>query len=210
MPFTKPDAVPSMTKTFMTPRVAVVLGLKMNDPLNDPWPSKAGMIPADQWTDPDNDGEPGITLWPGQTSQKAVDWSDTYSYLPVTLQGSSSMIDTRAGCVSTAIRSTTSRQMRIESCGRMTGKLFTEKTEGRVHSCGVMRMSEWDTVDITCTTKDWNAVRHCTEDQVQFLDEQDQETMVEATFELEKLGGLDAKDIDCAAVRKKWPAIKRQ
>jgi hypothetical protein len=130
--------------------------------------------------------------------------------LPVALEDNSSNIATRVGCVSASLRSIVHRQGRIESCGRLTGTLITEKTEGRVHSCIVLRKTDWDTVDFTCNTKDWTAARRCTADQVKFLDDQDQTTMVTASFELVKLGGLDSKNIDCAAVRSSLPALPRQ
>jgi hypothetical protein len=211
VPMSKSEALP--TKTFMTPRTAALNGIKMNDPVNDPWPVSFRDVPADAWFDTDQDGEPGITLWPGPTTQPTLNpgtKNETYSYLPVALQDNSSLIATRVGCVSTAIRSIGYRQGRIENCGRLSGKLITEKTEGRVHSCSVLRMAEWDAYDVTCNAKDWSNAHHCTEEQVKFLDEQDQTTSVSATFELVKLAGLDATNINCAVVRDTLPAVPRQ
>ena len=210
MPLSKSEAVPM--KTFMTPRSASLTGMKMKDPLNDPWPASFHDIPADAWEDPDQDGEPGITLWPEPTTKRTLLGKDdgTYSYLPIALMDNSSLIKTRAGCVSTAIRSIGYLEGRIESCGRLTGNLITEKTEGRVHSCSVLRDDAWDTVDVTCNASDWDAARRCTDVQKEFLDGQDQASSVSATFELVKLGPLDATDINCAAVRADLPAISRQ
>jgi hypothetical protein len=211
VPMSKSEALPN--KTFMTPRTAALNGLKLNDPVNDPWPASTAAVPVDAWVDPDQDGEPGITLWPGPTTQHPVSLgaeNDTYNYLPVALKDNSSEIKTRVGCVSTAIRSIGYRQGRIETCGRLTGKLITEKTEGRVHSCSQLRDTDWNTVDVTCNTKDWTNARHCSPDQVQFLDEQDQRTKVTATFEIVKLAGLDATNINCSVVRDSLPAVPRQ
>jgi hypothetical protein len=210
VPMSKSEALP--TKSFMTPRSAALTGMKLKDPINDPWPASTRDIAADAWVDTDSDEEPGITLWPVVTSKPIPNAknNETYSYLPVALQDNSSLIATRVGCVSTAIRSIGYLDGKIESCGRMTGKMITEKTEGRVHSCTVLRTMDWDSVDVTCSAKDWANARHCTPDQVKFLDEQDQTTDVSATFELVKLGGLDATNIDCAAVRSNLPALSRQ
>ncbi|HEY2732554.1 MAG TPA: EGF domain-containing protein [Polyangiales bacterium] len=209
VPMSKADALPN--KSFVTPRAATLEGITLNDPLNDKWPATFKDVPSDAWVDVDKDSEPGMTFWPGQTTQPTrMGNGETYSYLPVALQPNSTLIATRVGCVSTAIRSIGHLEGKIESCGRLTGKVFTEKTEGRVHSCTVLRMSDWDTLDVTCTAKDWSDARRCSDDQVAFLDGQDQTTQVSANFELVKLADLDATDIDCPAVRQALPAILRQ
>jgi hypothetical protein len=209
VPMSQSDALPG--KAFVTPRSATLEGIKLNDPLNDPWPATSQDVPADAWVDIDHDGEPGMSLWPGQTTQPTLEgMGETYSYLPVSLQPGTTLIDTRIGCVSTGLRSIGHLEGKIETCGRLTGKVISEKTEGRVHSCTVLRKSDWDTLDVTCTSKDWQAARRCTDDQVKFLDMQDQTTQAGADFELVKLGDLNATDIDCPAVRKALPATPRQ
>jgi hypothetical protein len=209
VPLGQADALPG--RAFITPRAATVRGITLNDRLNDPWPKSYKDVPADAWVDIDHDGEPGLSLWPGQTTKATQHgMGETYSYLPVALQPNSTLIETRVGCVSTAIRAIGHLEGRIESCGRLTGKVISESTEGRVHSCTVLRMADWDSYDVTCTNKDWSNARRCTDDQVKFLDEQDQTEQASANFELVKLGELEAEDIDCPAVRKALPAIPRQ
>jgi hypothetical protein len=208
VPMSREEALPG--KTFITPRDATVRGIMLNDRLNDPWPKTFKDVPAEAWVDTELDGEPGMSLWPGQTTKATHGgMGETYSYLPVALQPNTTLIETRVGCISTAVRSIGHLEGRIESCGRLTGKVISESTEGRVHSCTVLRMADWDSYDVTCTDKDWKAARRCTDEQVKFLDDQDQTATAEATFELVKLGEVDATDIDCAAVRKALPAIPR-
>jgi hypothetical protein len=206
--FPKSTALPGMS--FVTPSQASVAGIKLNDPLNDPWPASYTDVPDSAWVDTDSDTEPGISLWPGQTTQLSEDGKDTYSYPPVSLKPNSTLIDTRVGCVSVALRSVAHLDGRVEACGRLTGKVISEKNEGRVHSCSVLRMADWDTVDVTCTAKDWANARRCTPDEIKFLDDQDQTSQGSATFEMVKIADANATGIDCDAVRKALPAIVRQ
>jgi hypothetical protein len=203
----KSDALPM--HPFVTPRQAIVLGVHLNDPLNDAWPMTSADVPSDAWVDTEHDGELGITLWPEPTTKLTLKGDTTYSYLPAELEDGSTIIAVRVGCVSTAIRSIGNLDGRIESCGRMTGKVNTEKTEGRVHSCQVLRMADWDGLDVTCSAQDWANARRCNKDQISFLDQQDQTTEATADFEMIKIADADATDIDCAAVRKALPAIPR-
>jgi hypothetical protein len=205
----KTNALPG--STYNTPRAAIVLGLKMNDPLNDPWPAKFTDIAADSWIDTEDDSEPGLSLWPIGTTQIAKTGmnGETLSYLPVALEEGTTKIDRRLGCASVALRTIGSSRVNIDSCDTLTGQLLETSAEGRVHSCTVLRMADWDATDVTCTSDDWKAARRCTKDEVQFLDEQDQSNMVSATFEMQKLSGLDGPDQDCPAVRAKLPAIVR-
>lgn len=192
-------------KPFVTPRDAIVQGVKLNDPLNDPWPASRTDIPASAWEDTDNDGEPGITLWPANTTAETRNGKGTYSYLPVELGGDSTRIETRTGCVSTAVRVIGHLEGTINSCARLTGKVVNDKTEGRVYSCAVLRTADWDKLDVTCNKQDWASARRCTPEQADFLDDQDQTSRSEADFEMVKLGDLNAMDIDCEAVRKALP-----
>jgi hypothetical protein len=197
--------------TFDAPRVASLYGLKLADPLNDPWPENFEDVPASDWLDADGDGEPGITFWPaGTTKPTGRKQGETFDYLPVKLQGSSSLIDQRTGCVSVAVRTIGSLQGRIDTCGRITGRVITEKIEARIHSCTLLRKEDWDTTDVTCSAKDWSNARRCNEENVQFLDDQDQTTESQGQFELVKLDDVDATGIDCATVRDRLPALPRQ
>ena len=203
----KSDALPG--HMFMAPRAANVQGLKLNDPLNDPWPKSFMDIPSDKWVDSEDDGEPGISLWPGSTTKVALTgMGETYSYLPVALQEGTTLIERRLGCASVALRTIGSMKVNIDSCDLMTGSLQETHAEGRVHSCTVLRMDDWDKTEVSCTRKDWSDARRCSREEVQFLDEQDQTNMISATFEMQKLSGLDVEK-DCAAVRAKLPAIVR-
>lgn len=194
---------------FNTPRHATVFGIKLDDPLNDPWPTKYTQVPKDRWVDTDNDGVPGITFWPVNTTVRSGRGDETYSYLPVTLKGSSTLIDVRTSCISTAVRNVNHLEGKIERCGRITGRTITDKIEARIHSCTQLRRDEWDTADISCTADYWSSTRACIADQVQFLDEQDQTTESEGMFELVKMAELDAEGIDCESVRERLPALPR-
>jgi Calcium-binding EGF domain/EGF domain len=207
IPLNKSSALPG--NTFMTPRAANVQGVKLDDPLNSPWPKSFMDIPSDRWVDSEDDGEPGISLWPGSTNKVALTgMGDTYSYLPVALQEGSTIIERRLGCASVALRSIGAMRVNIDSCDLLTGSLQEAHVEGRVHSCTVLRKDDWDKTEVSCARKDWSDARRCSKEEVQFLDEQDQTNMISATFEMQKLSGLDAEK-DCAAVRAKLPAIVR-
>lgn len=194
---------------FKTPAHAAVYGLKMNDPLNDPWPLNYKDVPKDRWVDADEDGEPGITFWPVTTTTRTGRGDETYDYLPVTLESTSTVIQNRGSCVSVALRNINHLEGRIEGCGRIIGRTITHKIEARIHSCAQLRKDEWDTAEISCTPEFWSTARRCTADQVQFLEEQDQTTESSGTFELVKLSALDAESIDCESVRKRLPALPR-
>lgn len=205
VPLAKTDALPG--KAYVTPREALVQGIKLKDPVNDPWPKSHKDIAESDWIDTDNDGEPGLTLWPGQTTKATRDGRGTFDYLPVELESGTTIIATRTGCVSTAARAIGHLEGSISSCERMVGKVVNDKTEGRVHGCTLLRMSDWNTLDVTCRRQDWDAARHCNDDQIEFLDDQDQSSHASADFEAVKLGGLDRTDIDCNTVREKLPAL---
>ncbi len=208
VPLPKTKALPG--SQFTTPKSAVVQGIRLNDPLNDPWPTRSDMVPESQWVDTDGDGELGISLWPGSTETVARSgMGDTYDYLPVALKEGSTIIDQRLGCASVALRSVGALSVSIDSCDLMTGTLTDTKVEGRVHSCTVLRMNEWETGTVSCNREDWSNARRCRKEDVQFLDEQEQSNTVTASFEMQKLGGLDGAAPDCAAVRAKLPPIVR-
>jgi hypothetical protein len=206
-PLPKSNALPG--SMFTTPRAAIVNGIKLNDPLNDPWPAKFTDIAADKWVDTEDDGEPGISLWPigGRPARSAM--GETLSYLPVALEEGSSKIDRRLGCASVALRTRGALKISVDSCDKLSGTLIDTAVEGRVHSCTVLRKADWTSPDVSCTAADWKAATRCTKEQVEFLDEQDQSNMVTATFEMQKLANLDGPDPDCDAVRAKLPAIVR-
>jgi hypothetical protein len=52
---------------FISPWEAALVGMKMDDPLNDPLPAWPDPVPAGYWDDSEGDGEPGLTLWPRAT-----------------------------------------------------------------------------------------------------------------------------------------------
>jgi hypothetical protein len=202
------EALPG--RPFITPREAQLQGIKLADPLNDPWPRRFSDVPASAWVDIDDDGAPGVTFWPESTGERTRRGTDeTYDYLPVELKSGSTLVGSRVGCVSTAVRTIRSLEGRIESCGRLTGRMNVDTFEARVQGCTVMRMSDWETGEVSCNKQDWQDARRCTAEQVQFIDEQEQPRQVGGQFELVKLGDLAATDIDCAKVRAALPALPR-
>ncbi|HKU42749.1 MAG TPA: EGF domain-containing protein [Polyangiales bacterium] len=203
----KSDALPM--KSFTTPRVATLSGIQLDDPLNDPWP-KPGEVKPEQWVDTEDDGEPGISLWPMSTTvpTRSGKPGETYSYLPVALQEGTTIIDRRLGCASVALRTIGSMRINIDSCEVMSGTMVDTHAEGRVHSCSVLRKDDWEKTEVSCNREDWAKARRCAADEVKFLDDQDQTNMLSAAFVMQKLSGLDVEQ-DCAAVRAKLPAIER-
>lgn len=210
IPLAKADALPG--ESFDTPMSATLQGIKLDDPVNDPWPTRFQDVPEEDWVDSDEDGEPGITLWPGQTTKPPrmlTEPNETYEYLPVALIEGGTDIDRRMGCASVALRGMGRFRVDIDTCTRLTGLLLDGRTEGRVHSCAVLRESDWDTLDVTCSADDWSVARQCSDEEVEFLDTQDQTNSSTATFEMLKLGTLEADGFECDDVRKKLPAIER-
>src|SRR5262249_40934577 len=158
---------------------------KLDDPLNDPWPAHATDIPESRWVDTEDDGELGLSIWPSGTTLPTMrGMGETYSYLPVALEEGTSIISRRLGCASIAIRTTGSTRVNIDSCDVLTGNTLETHAEGRVRSCTVLREANWESTDITCTSQDWKDARRCTPEEVEFLDSQDQNNMVSATFEM--------------------------
>jgi hypothetical protein len=70
-------------------------------------------------------------------------------------------------------------------------------------------MSDWETGSVACSEQDWAEARRCTDEQVDFIDEQELPRETSGEFELVKLGSLDSTDIDCAKVRAALPALPR-
>lgn len=209
VPLPRANALPG--KSFDTPREAVMQGIKLDDDLNDPWPKSTKDVPASAWVDYDMDGAPGLTFWPASTERHTRRGTDeTYSYLPVELKSGSSLVGSRVGCVSVGIRAVQALRGKFESCRRMTGHLDISSFEARVQGCTVIRMSDWDTGEVSCNKQDWDEARRCTADQVQFIDEQDLPRQTAGELELVKLGELTATDLDCAKVRAALPALPRR
>jgi hypothetical protein len=137
-----------------------------------------------------------------------------YSYLPVAAgdTGNGQEITERAGCVSVATRVITHLQVDVDDCTKMTGVVVNESTQGRVHSCTLVPMSDWDE-DVTCTAADWDSAELCSDDpqdnddNVDRLDsDQNQVQTSKATFELVKIGEL-TDEVDCDDVKAALPAI---
>lgn len=207
MPLPRSQALPG--KSIVTPREAVLQGIKLGDPLNDPWPSSFRDVPKDNWVDWDDDGAPGVTFWPQSTERKTRRGTDeTYNYLPVELKAGSSLVGERVGCISTGIRSIRTFDGRIDACDRMSGRMVIDRFDVRVQGCTVIRMSEWDTGAVSCDTAAWEDARRCNDEEVEFIDQQDLPYQTGGKFEFVKLGGLDT-DFDCAKVRAALPALTK-
>ncbi|HVU06159.1 MAG TPA: EGF domain-containing protein [Polyangiaceae bacterium] len=205
---------------FQTPSSAAVVGIDLGaDPLNAPWPATSAEVTT--WTDPDNDGEPGFSLWPRVPSEVTDSGTQHYSYLPVRPvivsgpSGNKIAIDERAGCVSVAARIVTHLEATVESCTRITGRVVNEKSEGRVHSCTVVDKGTCDannkcdgwTKDVGCGAADWTAATKCEDADVSRLDDdQNQAQDSRATFELVRIGDKGAS-LDCPDVRSQFPAL---
>jgi hypothetical protein len=72
---------------FTTPWEAALVGMTMDDPLNDPLPAWPDPVPAGYWDDSEGDGQLGLTLWPRGTTDATDSPTDpssvTYEYTPV-------------------------------------------------------------------------------------------------------------------------------
>ncbi len=223
-PFAAPGLIPG--SSFSTPTEAAVLGIDLgSDPVNAPWPAKEEDVMPSQWVDADNDGEPGLTLWPRLPSQTTQSGAGHYSYLPArpgSIGGSTLTIDQRAGCVSVAVRLIGHLEEQVDTCSHLIGTVITDKTEGRVHSCTLVDKGTCDpdspnsctgwSKDITCNTADWAAAdtaARCTSADLDRLDnDQNQKENTTSTFEMVKLGSLE-QSLGCPDVRAALPAIMR-
>ena len=214
-------AVPD--STFATPTEAAVLGIKLDDPLEDRWPATTDDVDDDDWVDTDMDGQPGITFW---SAEPACEWEETAEdpkenvcYTPVEQEeiqeGGAPVIQVtaRAVCVSVGTRIIAHQEVELDACSRMVGELINEATQARVQGCIQADERHWGE-PISCDANTWRSLpdrglRLCTDEQVLGLDEQDQTQYTTGTFEAVKLGGLSEDDVDCEAVRTRLPAIER-
>jgi hypothetical protein len=227
--FDAPALVPG--STFVGPSEAAVVGIDLgSDPVNAIWPTSFDQVPASSWVDTDNDGEPGITLWPllpSQLTDRGQTGSGTkYSYIPArpAISGGTLVIDERATCVSVALRVITHVEATIDTCTHIVGQVINEKAEGRVHSCVIAQKGSpcdiglpytspgdgkppncagWGT-DVTCTRDDWavaTAARRCVDNDLARLDNnQNQKQNSKATFELRRVGNV-GDPVTCADAR---------
>lgn len=197
-------------KPFTTKPEPIQQGLDLPDPLMDSWYETTNEVPKDAWADYEDDGEPGVSFWPASTEAKTKAGTDeTYEYLPVELKAGSSLVDTRVGCISVGLRMIRNYDGKFESCGRIRGDLNITRFDARVEGCTVVRMSEWDEGEILCDARAWEEANRCTQEQLEFIDEQELPVETGGEFELVKLGELDDTDIDCAKVREALPALPR-
>jgi hypothetical protein len=202
---------------FVSPSEAALVGVEFADPLDDPWPADHTEVPAEAWADSDNDGQPGLTIWPRGTTERTDDGTTaTYDYTPVgfVINDQTGMLEIaqRAGCVSGAGRVITHLEGEVKSCSELVGQVINEKSEGRVRSCTLVPpppATDWNTKDVTCTEADWKAGTACSSSQVDVLDDQSQDQVSEASFELIKIGNLDDTGMDCQKVRTTLPVIQR-
>lgn len=208
IPLAAKDALPD--KDFNTPKEAALVGIELDDPLNDEWPMTREDVPEDAWVDVDGDGVPGLTVWSADPNCPATDRGpaeDTICFTPIELEMDSTAVRRRASCVSVASRVVTHLEGKIEACGRLTGKVLNDKTEGRVYSCIQVADSKWNEPQ-SCTAADWandDANKPCTVEQKDFLDQQDQSQKSEGTFVMVRLADISVSTVDCDEVRSALP-----
>jgi hypothetical protein len=207
---------------FVTPSIAAVIGFDFgSDTMNTPWPRSFRDIPAGLTVDPDGDGEPGLTFWPRPPSELTDSGTAHYKYLPVrpVVIGTKLYIDQRAACVSVAARVVTHLEGEIESCTRITGEMFNEKTEGRALSCTMVEKGACNSAnpndcsgwreDVGCTPEEWSSGTRCeAEDVARLDDDQNQLQDSRATFEMVRMGNL-GEELNCPDVRRVLPPIVR-
>jgi hypothetical protein len=207
-----PDALPG--DDFVSPWEAALVGMKMDNPLTDPFPEYPDPVPEEYWDDSDGDGEPGLTLWPRGTTERTdseTDGTATYEYTPVDVDNDLA-ITHRAGCVSGGGRVVSRLEGTVESCRRLTGVVGWDESrppQARVYSCTLAPDApDWDTVDLTCENA-WSTADRCDSAQVDLLDQQKQDSVSQATFELVWMGGLTESGMTCQKVREVLPEIQR-
>jgi hypothetical protein len=121
----------------------------------------------------------------------------------------------RAGCVSGGGRIVSHLQGTVETCSRLTGQILWDPKRpprARLYSCNLVPpppATDWKTDDVSCSAADWSSTDRCNADQVGFLDQQKQDQVSEASFELVKIGKLTDTDRTCQTVRATLPAIPR-
>ena len=222
----EPEIVPGTM--FTTPNEAALAGIDLGDnPETAPWPAPftaadpptvndpGGDVP--RWVDSDKDDEPGFTFWshvPSEKTERSTTASPLYySYTTVDVvddNNGGTAVSARASCTSLATRVISHLNADVESCEKISGDVVNVKTEGRFKDCIKVPEAEWED-DKTCTADDWAAAGpadRCNADDVERLDATDQGNHSQATFEMVKIGEI-GDDVDCAAVRKALPAIKR-
>lgn len=202
------DAVPG--HSYTTPSEAALVGLAMDNPETDTWPASRE-DEGIEWVDVEADGMPGMMVWQrsatGTTACGKSGPTCNYSYPATAFEAGGLEIARRAGCVSLASRVITHADATLQSCEVITGELFNESTEVRVYGCALVDEDDW-AAEITCGADAIRRMAKCTAKQSKFLDEQKQEQTSSATFELMRVGELDA-DINCPDVREALPAIPR-
>jgi len=215
IPLAREDAVPG--HAYQTPQEAAVVGMVLDDPENDPWPESRTDVADDTWSDVEDDGVPGITAWPRsallQTPCGTPEQPCNYSYPAAGFEPGTTRIVERVACVSLASRVITHTNAELRRCDLITGNVVNEQTDVRVHSCtlvgpAVTPETGW-TEEVGCTRQHMAQQRKCTDAHADFLDDQSQDQMTTATFELLHIGSLD-DDINCPDVREALPALPRQ
>ncbi|MDH5672363.1 MAG: hypothetical protein OEZ06_09450 [Myxococcales bacterium] len=223
--FAQPAAVPG--SHFTTPDDALLIGIALDDPLG-PFPASRDNVGEgpDQtngarWVDVEDDGVPGVTVWPSPTSAEThastADAARTYDYLPVRLgttpAGGIEVIE-RMACLSTALRMINHLEGKLESCTRIVGDVVSKYTDARVQGCMMVpavnppAVTEWNSWVPNCEPAAWSTLSPCEPGDVDLLDGQEQTQWNPGTFEMIKLGELgDA--IDCETVRTVLPPFPR-
>ncbi|HEX7480794.1 MAG TPA: EGF domain-containing protein, partial [Polyangiales bacterium] len=128
--------------TFTSPKEAATLGIHLNNPLTDPWPTARAMVAAADRTDSDGDGVPGLTIWPHTPAEQTHASNQAnlryYSYIPVNWNPVGT-VTARATCVATATRAIFHLTGKLDSCTstsiQMSGTVINDETDVRVYDC---------------------------------------------------------------------------
>ncbi|HEX2676146.1 MAG TPA: hypothetical protein VHM19_05885, partial [Polyangiales bacterium] len=192
---------------FVSPKEAVALGIKLNNPLTDAWPSLANAVHDDA----EGDGVDGLMIWahtPSETTHAGGSHRYSYPYISTN----------RAVCVTTATRVINHLDGTVVDCKKITGDVKRDLVPGQ--QPGDKPIAEQHTYDCRrpvsastsygCTKADWDntsKMTACSQSEINGLDAQVDQTTTTATFELVKLSD-DPNDasVDCNMVRSKLPA----
>jgi len=205
IPLSSEDARPN--KHFATPTEAAVVGMDLEDPLNSDWPKYSDTdIP---WHDTDEDGIYGVTMWsrvPSETSREG----NPFSYTPVEIPEGTVTVVARGACFSSAVRTRTHLNMKVETCSRMTGDVEEDHDpESLFYDCTLVDEEDWNSRDAVCSgvddpDSDWNIATRCTRSQLEGLNDLAPAQSTASSFELIK---MDESDPTCDDVREMLPPL---
>lgn len=216
------DSLPNLVpgSAYTSSKRAELWGIKLVDPLNDPWPTSASQVTTicdatasvkPCWSNDDADNFPAATSWSKPPSQTSATYGNRhYSYVPAEVflfNGN------RTACEHLGARSITQFKGTVVDCNTIKGPMDVFATNSRLHSCRLAPSGSGNGTgdDIDCTTNKDVAtgatLSNCTATQASFLDSNLNSfnpTVTSANFAMVRV----ANTANCATVRAtSFPAV---